>query len=74
MSTTQVSQSPSGLGLSQQEPLLVNVEQAAHLLGVSCSTLRRMTQTGEIRSVRARKRILYSLSLLRLWVQGINQA
>lgn len=54
------------------EPLLISIEEASRLLGISPSTLRRMTASRQMRAVRARSRLLFSLGDIRKFAQGTS--
>ena len=47
------------------EPITVNAEQAAKLLGVSLRTLREMT--AQLPHIRAGRRVLFPVDALRRW-------
>jgi excisionase family DNA binding protein len=51
--------------MSQRLPALVNVEEAAPILGVSPATVRRWAGTGQIPSVRLGRRLRIDLSKIR---------
>lgn len=50
----------------------LNQEQAASWLGVSPTTLRSYSVSGEIPCRRIGRRYLYSLDILRRWIEGEN--
>lgn len=51
------------------EQLLVPRIKAAEMLGISVKTLDRLTQAGEIRRVKIRSRVCYSVDELKAFTQ-----
>jgi hypothetical protein len=55
---------------SQQPSLLVDVKQAAALLSISPRLLWDLTDSGEIRPIRANSRVLYARTELQRWIDA----
>jgi excisionase family DNA binding protein len=63
-----------GSGRSRQEPpaprVSLRLHEAAKALGISPSTLERLTRAGEIPARKANRCTLYSVAALQAWVEG----
>jgi len=55
------------------DPILLELEPAAHALGISPRTLRDLTASGVIPAVRIGRRVLYRRAGLKLWAQEREQ-
>ena len=51
-------------------PLLVGMNDAARMLGVSARTLWSMANSGELPTVRVRRRVLFNVEALRAWIDA----
>jgi excisionase family DNA binding protein len=56
------------------DPLLLSAAEAARLLGVSESSLRRRVKEGLLRQVRIGRRVLYSKQAIVWWIEGRDAA
>jgi excisionase family DNA binding protein len=56
---------------SEQPPAIsLRPQQAAHAIGISLSTLERLTKTGEVPAVKVGRVRLYSVDALKDWLHG----
>ncbi len=56
------------------DPLLVDIRVASRMLGISQRTLHTMAISGEIPSVRMRRRRLYDPDALREWIERAKES
>jgi excisionase family DNA binding protein len=56
------------------DPLLLSAVEAARMLGVSESSLRRRVKEGLLRQVRIGRRVLYSKQAIIWWIEGRDAA
>lgn len=54
--------------VSNDDPLLVDMVTAAKMLGISRTTIWSMANSGELPSVKIRRRRMFSPSTLREWI------
>lgn len=55
---------------SHTDPMLVGMNEAARMIGVSPRTLWSMANAGELPTVRIRRRVLFNVPALRDWVNA----
>ncbi|MHC2068342.1 helix-turn-helix domain-containing protein [Bremerella sp. T1] len=61
---------PKTIDPPNNDPLLISATKAAELLSVSPRTLWALTNEGEIPFVRIRRRVMYSRTALRKWINA----
>lgn len=54
----------------KNDQLLISATKAAELLSISPRTLWALTNEGEIPYVRIRRRVMYSTTALRMWIDS----
>lgn len=54
-------------------PLLIGMNEAARLLSLSPRTVWSMANSGELPTVRVRRRVLFNVEALRAWIDAQTQ-